>query len=275
MKTSDRSVLRYPGGKYRARKIIESFVPSESKNIVSPFFGGGSFELYMTGKNKNVYAIDKFFVLAVFWEQLSKNSKNLAQEIQKYFNNIDSENFKKLQKELIVIDNSKNSDNALDTAAKFFVVNRCSFSGATLSGGFSKESSKTRFTQTIIDKIDQWNNPYLNFQYGDVHQLLKNLPEKTDLLFLDPPYLLEESKNKLYGVSGDMHKDFDHYIFHEQIDKLDTPFILTYNNTEEIKDLWKNYSIKEAEWAYGMNKSKKSSELIITNIEKEALFYDF
>ena len=33
-------------------------------------------------------------------------------------------------------------DNLLQQSIQYFVINRCSFSGSTLSGGFSQESSK-------------------------------------------------------------------------------------------------------------------------------------
>lgn len=46
------SPLRYPGGKTRACKILENIVKenydmSTFSNIVSPFFGGGSFEFHL------------------------------------------------------------------------------------------------------------------------------------------------------------------------------------------------------------------------------------
>lgn len=41
-------------------------------------------------------------------------------------------------------------------------------------------------------------------------------------------------------------------------------WILTYNNCKFIKDLYKDYKIiDDIHWNYGMNKSKKSNEIII------------
>lgn len=262
---SSRSVIRYPGGKFRARKILDELLPSNVRHVFSPFIGGGSFELYLTEKNIKVEAIDKFLILANFWEQLSENPQLVADGAQKYLGNVDKELFKELQEELKNIENSLVIENKIDTAVKFLVVNRCSFSGSTLSGGFSKESAKTRLTQTIVDKVRQWYNPHLKVSYGDCHNALKNIPTNTDFLFLDPPYLLEEEKNSLYGVLGNLHKGFDHVLLRDQVVEAGLPFLLTYNNDETVKELWKDYTIKEAEWAYGMNKSKKSSEIIITN----------
>ena len=50
---SHRSVLRYPGGKYRARKILYNEMPENVDTVLSPFLGGGSFELYLTDNNIN------------------------------------------------------------------------------------------------------------------------------------------------------------------------------------------------------------------------------
>ena len=38
---------------------------------------------------------------------------------------------------------------------------------------------------------------------------------------------------------------------------------MTYNNCNYIKNLYKNYKIIETYWNYGMNKSKKSNEIVI------------
>jgi DNA adenine methylase len=42
-----------------------------------------------------------------------------------------------------------------EQSVMYFIINRCSFSGATLSGGFSLEASKKRFTKSSIDKINK------------------------------------------------------------------------------------------------------------------------
>ena len=48
------SPLRYPGGKSRACLILEKYVKenyTERKKMLSPFVGGGSFELYLASTN--------------------------------------------------------------------------------------------------------------------------------------------------------------------------------------------------------------------------------
>lgn len=265
---STRSLLRYPGGKYRARKILEQYVPKETRTLLSPFFGGGSFELFLTGKGINVTAYDAFEVLVVFWRTVQQYPKELSDTIQGYYHHgVDKDIFKQWQMFLKNVDVSSLDDFlCIDIAAKFFIVNRCSFSGATLSGGFSKESSEKRFTQKSIDNIRIFDNPLLEINNGNCFNVLQqDLCLSYDLLFLDPPYFLPKDKNNLYGVAGHLHQDFDHILLYDQICKIDRPFLLTYNNNDFIRDLWKDFDIVDAQWAYGMNNSKQSSEIVIKN----------
>lgn len=45
LKTETRSPLRYAGGKSRGVKEITKYIPENTKEICSPFFGGGSVRL--------------------------------------------------------------------------------------------------------------------------------------------------------------------------------------------------------------------------------------
>jgi DNA adenine methylase len=146
----------------------------------------------------------------------------------------------------------------LTKAVYYFIINRCSFSGATLSGGFSEEASKKRFTKSSVKRVAALN--LTNFQL--TNEDFKNVvDDTTGVIFLDPPYYLEKN-SKLYGKSGDHHKDFDHAKLYEIL-KNKKNWFMTYNNCPFIRELYKDFTILEENWTYGMNKSKKSSEIII------------
>jgi DNA adenine methylase len=59
-----------------------------------------------------------------------------------------------------------------------------------------------------------------------------------------------------------MHEDFNHKLLYDTIIMKDN-WIITYNNCDFIKNLYKNYIIIDVDWKYGMNKNKQSSEIII------------
>ena len=73
--TTNVSPLRYPGGKTRACKIIDDVIMNHFNLqnfdvIISPFFGGGSFEFYLQNKyGLKLIVNDKFTPLYNFWKQ--------------------------------------------------------------------------------------------------------------------------------------------------------------------------------------------------------------
>jgi len=260
---NNKSPLRYPGGKTRACKIIEDIVTEyiDIKNfdtLISPFFGGGSFEFFIQNKyGLQVEANDKFGPLYTFWKTLKNDRKNLYNTVKK-LKPISKEQFATYRKSIM------DEKDALKQASHYFAINRSSFSGATLSGGFSNESANKRFTESSINNLAKIDLSNINFYNLDFIDFLKLIPQtETSLLFLDPPYYLEE-KSKLYGKDGDMHENFDHGTLFKLLNKRNN-WILCYNDCDYIRKLYKKYTIVDVNWNYGMNKTKKSSEILILN----------
>jgi len=257
------SPLRYPGGKTRACKILDTIIKqyfdlTQIDILLSPFFGGGSFELYFQNNyNKQIIANDKFKPLYNFWNEVKINKDALCTELYK-INPISKTDFQNYRNTILEV-------SGIIQALQYFVINRCSFSGATLSGGFSEEASSKRFTKSSIDRIKNLNLSNIIFSNLDFLDFLNNnaaiIDANKTLIFLDPPYYLG-NKSNLYGNNGDMHENFDHKLLFDVISSKKN-WIITYNNCEYIKNLYKNYIILEVNWSYGMNKDKKSSEIVI------------
>jgi len=259
----NKSPLRYVGGKTRACKKLDEIVNkyfdiNEYKNIISPFFGGGSFEFYIQNKyNLNIIANDKFTLLYNFWKHCKETNNKLCYKLYKFLDTIDKDTFIKIRNKI----NDENSK--FKQAYMYFIINRCSFSGSTLSGGFSNEASKKRFTKSSIDNIKKLNLDNFEIYNYDYKEFLNEYyNECDDFIFLDPPYCLGDKASKLYGNKGDMHENFDHEKLYSYI-STKSNWIITYNNCDYIKKLYKKYIIIETSWTYGMNKSKKSSEIVI------------
>lgn len=255
------SPLRYVGGKTRACKILDEiltthFDMNHITTIISPFFGGGSFEFYLHNKySYNIIANDKFTPLITFWNA-SKSSNNALTNNLYTYENVTKNMFHEMRTNIM-------SESGLQQATHYFIINRCSFSGATLSGGFSQEASKKRFTKSSVDRIATLMLDNFTFFNQDFTEFLDEHNEQNSILFADPPYYLDSSK--LYGVKGDLHEQFDHEKLY-QILSSKSNWILTYNDCPYIRNLYKDYKIIEATWSYGMNKSKKSSEIVIINV---------
>jgi len=239
-----RSPLRYPGGKSRAARQIFRFIPKETKAICSPFLGGGSLELYCISHGIKVYGYDNFRPLIDFWQCLLDNQNKLADKVEKY-HPLKRNQFYHIQKEQI------ESKNKFERATLFFVLNRTSYSGSTLSGGMATggKDGNPRFTISSIQRLRDFkiDRKKISIKHLDI------------LLYLDPPYLIE---SKLYGVKGDLHRNFDHDKLC-QILKNREKWILSYNDSEKIREMYSGYQFVIPKWTYGMSKDKKSREILI------------
>jgi len=243
---SNYSLLRYPGGKTRAVKLLKEYIPKETKEICSPFFGGGSFEIYLSLNNIKVYGYDNFKPLVCFWKSVMNSPIDLHKKVSEYYP-LSKNTFYNLQKLI------HSFENEIEIGAAYYVLNRCSFSGTGLSGGMSL--NHPRFTHRQVENILKFKTIFeieiLSFEYS--------IMKHNCLVYADPPYLIKQA---LYGNKGNMHKNFDHQKLAEILNKRNN-FILSYNNCDEVKEMYKNHIFLYPEWKYGMSSNKKSNEILI------------
>jgi DNA adenine methylase len=253
---NNKSPLRYPGGKTRALPILERYVETHfpTRNILlSPFLGGGSFELAQAVKGKQVYANDLFEPLYMFWQVLKLDARGLHAAVLKQLP-VSKETFLQLRKSGLIYPDPQ------ETAAGYFIVNRCSFSGATFCGGFSAEASEKRCNQSAVDRLLDVDLRNVTLSNQDAIEFLRNHPETPDtVVYADPPYFIS---TYVYGKDGDMHEGFDHAGFAAAL-RMRKDWILSYNDCSYIRELYTGCRIISESWSYGMNAEKSSSEVII------------
>ncbi len=179
---------------------------------------------------------------------LLKDASALAEKVREY-EDMTPVMFYNLQKTF------GNIKNQLEIAAVFFVLNRSSFSGTTLSGGMSP--GHPRFNYRSIERLKDFKIE--NFTVGH-RDFTESIPKHfNDFLYCDPPYLINQ---KLYGQKGDKHNSFDHQFLAELLRKHHR-WVLSYNDCVEVRELYKGHTILNPEWTYGMGNNKKSNELVI------------
>ena len=253
--------------------------------MVSPFFGGGSIEIHYAAKGVRVHGYDSFEPLVNFWQHVLDDSEGLAYMVEEMFHPCTKDSFKQYQRKQgwTHMDNTHMLWREM-RACMYYALNRSSFSGATLSGGYSQQAADKRFTQSSIDRLRNFSCPFLTVKQADFAESLRRHNDET-FIYADPPYLLENST--LYGERGSTHKDFDHERFAEEIKKKNN-WVISYNPHPEVLELYKDYEIVYPEWAYGMHsgkkrkgstekvRPKKSQEILILNVKENdnALFID-
>jgi DNA adenine methylase len=88
-------------------------------------------------------------------------------------------------------------------------------------------------------------------------------------IFLDLPYY-SAKKSALYGKNGNLHKSFDHEKFADTMKTCKHKWLITYDKSELIKDLFSFARITPWELVYEMRNVTKGSyqkgkELFISN----------
>ncbi len=243
-----KSPLRYPGGKSRAVTEILKLIPPDLDSLCSPFIGGGSVELALASQGVKVYGYDAFEPLVNFWQELLKDAPKLANNVRTFYP-LTRSKFYALQKRY------PNLKDKRRMAAAFFVLNRSSFSGTTLSGGMSPKHP--RFTESVIERLAKFSTDSLIVRRADFSKSLDR--HQDEFLYLDPPYA---NGGKLYGDRGDMHSGFDHQELAEKIKGRDR-WLLSYNDCDMIKELYRGHKFFYPAWTYGMSNKKQSSEVLI------------
>lgn len=259
---TNRTILRYPGGKFRARKKIADMFDDSVQTVAAPFFGGGSVELELADRGKQVFAAELFEPVAYLWQQVKTDPQRLVDAVTPLLGQPRSR-FYELQKEL-----REGLDDPFEMAWRAFVVNRTSFSGSTLSGGIGDGA---RFTAGSVDQLLKVDLSKVEITQGDYWDVLFQSGQKYDGVYADPPYALDKGSN-LYGNNGDTHDSFDHRLFAERMNQVEGRVVVSYNDCELVRDLFAGWEFIPVEWAYGMNKSKKSNEVLIVNSKVYKLF---
>jgi DNA adenine methylase len=264
-----KSPLRYPGGKSRAIQQIAAHLPLNMREFREPLVGGGSAFLAVRslfGSQVLCKINDIQPDLIHFWRFLRDDSSTLI-EIIKSFRASYQDNGRELYQ---FLKDERNMRSDLDRAVRFFIMNRITFSGVMDAGGYSQQAFETRFTESSIDRLETTAPLLRNVEMsrGDYEPLLFADGEGV-FIFLDPPYL-SATNSKLYGERGILHTTFDHVRFADAMRRCPHRWLITYDDSPQVRELFSFATIIEWELQYGMNNYKqataaKGKELFIRN----------
>lgn len=264
-----KSPLRYPGGKSKAIAQILPLLPEQIAEFREPFVGGGS--VFLAAKQQLAHAPRLFWIndlnrdLVCFWQAARDQNAALVETISSL-----RSRFAAGRELYAFLLDEQNSATDFDRAVRFFIMNRITFSGVMDSGGYSQQAYERRFTDSAIARLSRLSDILAGVQItqGDYADLLQK-PGEDVFIFLDPPYL-SATRSKLYGVKGNLHTAFDHARFAEAMQRCRHRWLITYDDSPEVRQLFSFATIVEWELQYGMNNYRqaiaaKGKELFIKN----------
>jgi len=238
-----RSPFRYPGGKTWLIPTVRDWLKQDKKKtnlLIEPFAGGGIVSLTAAFEDlaEKIIMTEIDPEIAAVWEViLNGGNDRLADRI--YHFELTSENVQReLQKE----------DNDLEQQAFCTILkNRVLHGGIIAKGsGFIKTGEKGKgigsrwYPGTLRDRIKgiKYISHKINFHRKDAFEIIEQyVTDKNAWFFIDPPYTI--AGKRLYT-----YYDIDHEKLFALTAKIHGRFMLTYDDTDEIRALANKYSLK-------------------------------
>ncbi len=270
------SPFRYPGGKFYARKLIIDQIAKHDK-YCEPFCGGASIFFAKELSNESVLN-DKDAELTNCFVHIRDHVENL----------IDSLDGIKATKELHTYFKKYTPKTKLDEAMRWYYLNRTSYSGImkmqNCFWGYGDKYSMRpenwpRHLRRTSEKLQGVKISNLDFE-----EVISNLDDGF-FLFVDPPYF-NADQDKFYTCSF-IAEDHERLMTVMKKNAGRHEFIITYDNTPEICQMYNWCNIKDQSWNYTISrtddqktnkkledgfkgKRKQGKELFITNYEHTA-----
>lgn len=275
------SPLRYAGGKSKAIGLILNSLPKlRNKRIVSPFFGGGSFELCISQKlDIEVIGYDIFGMLVNFWNVLINHKNEFIQELKKfkitpeeftynrhvllnYWEKIKPKDLKyntKKKIELSEEDLTILDDNIIKQAVYYYYNMTLSYGPMFLGWPSSNEIKPDKFNRRI-KMLEKMNLKNISVLCDDFENVIQR--HNDDFLFLDPPYYLEGDSKMFKGLYPNCnfaihHNNFNHKKMCELLKNHKGGFLITYNNCDTIREWYKDFKFEFPTWQYTYGQGEK------------------
>jgi DNA adenine methylase len=266
-----KSPLRFPGGKSRAIEQILSLVP-DFDEYREPMVGGGSVLLALRQRfpQRKYWMNDLNYELYCFWKVAQECADRLADALHRLHS--ETQDGRTLFYRLL---ERYGQGDEFERAVRFFVLNRITFSGTVDSGGYSEQAFRGRFTPSAIERIRQVA-PLLQgvrITHWDYEPVLREAGSEV-FIFLDPPYY-SATNSRLYGKRGELHLNFDHHRLARVLSQVAHHWLLTYDDSPFIRELYADYAQVRWTLQYGMNNYKQpraraGRELFIANYPIQA-----
>lgn len=269
------SPLRYPGGKFKIYDKVKNLIEINklgNRSYVEPFAGGFGIGLGLLRDNIVETAILNDFDPHIynFWHTILNGPDEFLQIMMDTPITIEE---RERQKEIY---DDVHADQISDGFATFF-LNRVNFSGVITGGpigGFTQSGTyklDCRFNKDEIkNKVEQIAllRGRIELYNCDARELIAyDLQERIQECFfnIDPPYV--EKGHRLYT---NYFEEEDHRHFERIIAKHlgNTHWIITYDDCELIRDIYKDYHMVGYSILHNAGGSVQGKEVVVTNIAK-------
>jgi len=269
------SPLRYPGGKtFLTSLIIETIL--DKKNVstfIEPFAGGAGVSLFLLLNNyvDQIFINDSDYLIFCIWDSILNETDKFVRRIED--TPVTIEEWQKYSN-LLADEQTFFSQDKFQIGFGAFFLNRCNRSGMIKKsvgpiGGKSQTGKwkvDARFNKLgLISKIrkiaEQKDNIFLSNK--DAVTFLKEslIDIQKTFVYLDPPYYDKgEQLYRKYFCDADHINLFNYLNTHREFH-----WMVSYDNSSFIRNLYRDFSLREIQVKHYAYQSHNGIELIIEN----------
>ena len=276
------SPLFYIGSKCQGVGDILEIMPSDKPvSVMSPFMGGGCVEIAIAKELKiPVFGYDVFDLLVNYWQQQLRNKSNLFNYMRTLIP--DRQHALEIREKLRQY--YERETNVLYTPA--ILAGMYSYHTNTAFGTYflntpSNRSLNQKNYDRILERVEKFECEMLSVDKMSFEQSIPKHPDS--LIYADPPYYIDgvTVKAGLYpnGAKPVNHVGFDHVKLRDLLMTHPGGFILSYNDTPYIRDLYAGCKMMTPKWKYNLGQSnrtghtrKNSTELLIVKHAQAPIF---
>jgi len=260
--------LRYPGGKSRLSNFMRLVLKENNLvggHYVEPYAGGAgvAFNLLFTGYASHIHLNDINKSIYSFWHVVLFNTDNICRLI--YDTPVDIDNWFR-QKE---VQAHPERHSILELGFSTFFLNRTNRSGIISGGviggkcqqGYWKLNARYNKASLIsrIEKISRFSDDISIYNLDAAQFIAGIVPTLSaqSIIYLDPPY---------YNRGSDLYENHYKYDDHIRISNLvgdiSSRWIVSYDNTPEIRGMYQRYRSVLYELSYSAADRYKGAEIM-------------
>lgn len=263
------SPLRYPGGKGQLSEYVLDIIKQNNLvggTYVEPYAGGSGIAMFLllNGYVKRVYINDVDYSIYSFWYSILNHTEEFINLIQTTDVTINE-----WERQKNIFKHNQNHS-ILESGFATFFLNRTNRSGILKAGpigGHSQNSSysidcrynKSRLIELICNIASKRSSIRLsNLDAIEFFNNYKKYFKKKTLVYLDPPYYKKGHQLYINFYKHKDHEELANYIKYN----LNCKWILSYDNEDAIREIYKNITAKNINISYSISSNKKGKEIM-------------
>jgi len=273
-----KTFIKWQGNKSKHINKFIQYIPQFTGTYIEPFLGSGALLLKLQPKKWIVNDINRDLIN--IWRYVKTDPQGIIDiftEFGIHFKQLSKEGKVKHCKEITYKIESMPYD--IKRASMYLLMKFCSFTGDIIY------NNKFYFNRLDMHIYIENNYPFLKQNtYGNINNVSQFLNNKSgkifnksyekildkakenDFVFLDPPYIETHRYQFNYNKDEILDETFIQQLY-LQVKKLDerkVKWLMTQADTEQIKDIFKDYTIENFQ-VYRMGSKTYVNELLITN----------